>query len=757
MTAPAPKLTRGVPWEPPLPKTNYRRASRLTKKEHDAILAHIEHRDPRTRRRNRGLFELPEDHPLAPLLRPVVDALRLMSTKRHDRNSVLDVLLRSCIDTGATFWAWDHERWLDLLGGCSREFRPREDVVISQSVRIEIAAVAYLHGWFRDVLALGRFRREALARRVFGVDAIEDAARRVIEPLKQWGYATGRKQHTCLCEALLRNESPFIEDLTADNLERLRSEADCERRPLFFQLSKALASLGLLDEPLSIAPSSKPQSVVDIAEGVASRWATWVERWHRTSTLDSRHDIRRHMYKLGRWLTAHHPKVDSPERWTRDTCVDFVAAVSRMRVGDHTVRKVKLARLGQPMSPRAIACELVAARTFFTDCQEWGWIPRRFDPSRSLALPRSLKAKIGTKPRVIADATWARLLAAGLQLEPGDLPRGGTARAQGYSYPFEYVRAVTLVWLFTGLRSDEISRLRVGCIRWQDNGSSTSEHCVCLIDIPVNKTNTDFTKPVDPQVGKAIEAWEALRPKQPQRLDRKTGERVDFLFMFQARPMRREIINESIIPILCRKAGVALDDVRGPITSHRARATIASQLFNAREPMTLFELQAWLGHSSPASTQHYVAITPTKLAKAYADAGYFERNMRAIEVLVDQDAVKQAAAGEPWRFYDLGHGLCAYEFFDQCAHRMACARCDFYRPGESDLVQLVTAKSNILRLKQELPLTDEEQSVVDGDVSAIDRLTARLAHHPTPSGKTPTEIQNSKEKTCCPYLTRNST
>lgn len=48
-------------------------------------------------------------------------------------------------------------------------------------------------------------------------------------------------------------------------------------------------------------------------------------------------------------------------------------------------------------------------------------------------------------------------------------------------------------------------------------------------------------------------------------------------------------------------------------------------------------------------------------------------------MLVDQDAVKQAAAGEPWSFYDLGHGLCAYEFFDQCAHRMAFARCDFYR------------------------------------------------------------------------------
>jgi hypothetical protein len=41
--------------------------------------------------------------------------------------------------------------------------------------------------------------------------------------------------------------------------------------------------------------------------------------------------------------------------------------------------------------------------------------------------------------------------------------------------------------------------------------------------------------------------------------------------------------------------------------------------------MSLFELQKWLGHRSPETTKHYAKITPTKLAKSYADAGYFER------------------------------------------------------------------------------------------------------------------------------------
>ena len=123
-------------------------------------------------------------------------------------------------------------------------------------------------------------------------------------------------------------------------------------------------------------------------------------------------------------------------------------------------------------------------------------------------------------------------------------------------------------------------------------------------------------------------------------------------------------------------------DVRGRITSHRARATIASQLYNAKEPMTLFELQAWLGHRSPETTQHYAAITPNTLTKAYADAGYFARNVRTIEVLIDREAVLSgaAAAGAPWQHYDLGHGYCSYTFFEQCPHRMACAKLRLLHP-----------------------------------------------------------------------------
>ena len=62
------------------------------------------------------------------------------------------------------------------------------------------------------------------------------------------------------------------------------------------------------------------------------------------------------------------------------------------------------------------------------------------------------------------------------------------------------------------------------------------------------------------------------------------------------------------------------------------------------------------------------------------------------------------ASSEPWKFYDLGHGYCTYDFFEQCPHRMACAKCDFYMPKDSTAALLLEGKEHLLRLLQEIPL-----------------------------------------------------
>lgn len=130
---------------------------------------------------------------------------------------------------------------------------------------------------------------------------------------------------------------------------------------------------------------------------------------------------------------------------------------------------------------------------------------------------------------------------------------------------------------------------------------------------------------------------------------------------------------------------------------------------------------------------------PVALTKAYADAGYFGRNVRVVEVLVNREAVKSGATveGEPWKFYDLGHGFCTYDFFDQCPHRMACARCSFYRPKESTREQLEEARGNLQRLLQQIPLTEAEAAAVEEGREGLARLCELLAGAPAPDGKTP--------------------
>jgi hypothetical protein len=158
--------------------------------------------------------------------------------------------------------------------------------------------------------------------------------------------------------------------------------------------------------------------------------------------------------------------------------------------------------------------------------------------------------------------------------------------------------------------------------------------------------------------------------------------------------------------------------------------------------MSLFEIKTWLGHRYLSSTQHYVQVTPTRLAKAFADADYFARNLRTVEVLLDQDAVRRGAAarGEPWLYYDLGHGYCTHPYFAQCPHRLVCARCSFYRvkPAAKDL--LLENRANLLRLRQEIPLTEEERAVVDEDLAGCEHLLEQLADVPALDGATPRQL-----------------
>lgn len=639
------------------------------------------------------------------------------------------------------YWGWHDAEWQTFIKTTIKQHKAHE-------VNHDLMALAYILGGVRHFYLTVPHQPDRFASKLFGYQPVQNAQTLVAEQLRAWGYGECGLDTTVrrmLSVLLIENGSPYLYELGEAVFRQVYEAVNENDKPWLVRISRVLHHLNRVAFVLKEPGPKKPDTTATVAN-ISEEWVSWYQRWRDTSTLapQTKHYMYYNMLKVGRWLAAHHPDIASPAQWTRDIAVEFVAAVDQMCIGDYnsSARQQSQPHAGQPLRPAAKVSILRAISIFFRDCQAWEWIPIRFDPKRWFATPRSIRAKMGPAPGVIADAIWAKLLWAGLNLTKDDLP---PSYAKTNRYPFELVRAVAVVWLFAGLRHDEIRRLRVGCIRWQtghEPPSASDAQAVCLLDVPVTKTGQAFTKPIAAVAGEAIAAWETVRPKQPQLVDPRTGERADLLFAYRGKMLGQHFVNGSIIPVLCLKAGIPEHDARGRFTSHRARATIASQLVNTRQPLSLFELQQWLGHSTPSTTLYYVQLTPTKLRQAYTQAGYFDRNLRTISVLIDQDAIRKgtAATGEAWRYYDLGHGYCTYDFFDQCPHRMACARCSFYVPKHSSKAQILEAKANLQKMLQEIPLADEERAAVEDGVAAMEKLCERLADVPTPAGPTPREL-----------------
>jgi integrase len=727
-------------WRWPIDASVYDRATRLYPREKSELAQMV------TRKRF-GCWSQRTQEVLSRLRSPVYDVMKIIEAPPRHWCTATTVLLLEMHRRKMCFWGWTKAQWIETIALSPSEFCARHSLA-DDTVRPYLAAVAYLFECLQDVASLGIINYVNLARRVFGASRINAAIQQAVGMTTAWGFGkcVAADLRTTIGVLVLANRSPNLKDITVPFLEQQRRLATNGRRSAsILNLSRVLLTLGYTGAALPYFPeTNKPRPVGDVREGVSLEWVQWVERWRATSTLQpkTRRMCCEYLFKCGRWLAKIHPECSSPAAWTREIAADWVAAVCRMKIGDwmQADQKYQRHRIGKPLGASTKGSHLSSLSAFFRDCQEWEWISRRFDSRGCFAIPRSVRALVAPNPRIIADDVWAKLLWAGLNLAAADLPV--KPKQKCYYYPLEMVKAVTIVWLFCGLRMDEIRRLRVGCVLFSKAPEDVT--AVCTVAVPANKTTAAFTKPVDQLVGEAVKGWETIRPPQPLTLDEKTGELVDFLFMFRGKRIAERYINETLIAILCQKAGIPTADAKGNITSHRARSTIASQLFNAREPMSLFELQKWLGHKWAYSTEYYLRISATKLAQSYRNAEYFARNIRAIEVLIDRDIILNGKAKqEPWKYYDLGHGYCSYDFFDQCPHRMACAKCSFYIPKNSAQTLLLEGKSNLLRMRQEIPLREVELAAIDDGVAAFEKLLARLADVPTPAGPTPRQLHAS--------------
>ena len=89
----------------------------------------------------------------------------------------------------------------------------------------------------------------------------------------------------------------------------------------------------------------------------------------------------------------------------------------------------------------------------------------------------------------------------------------------------------------------------------------------------------------------------------------------------------RHYLNNTLIPLLCREAGIPASDARGTITTHGCRATTLSKLYHAKDPMSPVEIKDWVGHKDLSSTQRYLLASVNRLAKKYVNAQHFEETL----------------------------------------------------------------------------------------------------------------------------------
>jgi len=430
------------------------------------------------------------------------------------------------------YWAWDQDVWLDLLG------RPEP---AATNAKFHIVGLGYLVGGHHRLHHLaGIWNLGKFAALVFGPGAVDPAVQDVLATLRTWHAGEHNlfdKVRAATTDALLSSGSPRLEVITEDALLAVlndhRGGRVSNRRGGITKLSRVLADRGIIVEPLSpnrVLRGPRPATLADVPAG----WVEWAERWRKLPPQEP--TTVRVMFTVvliaGRWAADKHPDAITPDLWTRDMAAEYVADTMTATVGQWAGHNTNGTRHGQPLSVSGQANRIDALRGFFCNLIDWDWIKPRFDPRRVLSLPLSKRALIGPNPRVIDDASWAKLMAAGLTLEAEDLTVHGTPAAKAVGrgdsyYPIEMMRALVGVWLFGGCRIDEIRRLELGCITWD---KAVDEHTgetyrICLLRVPANKTSREFTKPVDPLVGELIEAWQAVRPPQPDIEDRKTRQR----------------------------------------------------------------------------------------------------------------------------------------------------------------------------------------------------------------------------------------
>jgi integrase len=635
---------------------------------------------------------------------PFMDIVHLTSPMDTTVTAARRYLFAWMVRTERVFWTWPKEIWVEAI-------QHAPGAKHASGTRFWMLLLAYL---FCDMLYVGTATAYwPMAETIFGRELAEAEVNKVRTQLLAIGYAGDQRKEgrlrwiTAFC--MLVNRNPLVETFSAqllatvdELLSDISGAGHTQGRWALLRLQTALCYLGVLDEPILLDLSQ--QKTADLPSRwqndptVDPAWLAWVCAFYeQTPSYDERR--RRQMcYSLlmaGRWLKQCHPEVREPADWNEALAAAYVTYTCQAKLGDlllpANTRSLHFQHIPQQLSPRTIDGRLIFMRSFFSHLQRRTYtvngkqrpkLQLTWLPHEAFRTPDTVLAVCQPNPKDIAEDAWFKLIWAACTLTKDKLH----AHSRNPQNPLAYYRAAALIWVSAARRSDEIRRLNVGCVRREWAPEMRDEHDVpielaeelCYLRIPTNKMRGEFYVPVPAYVADAIEAWESVRPpNQVALLDRKTHKPTQYLFQYRNELMGEKFLNGSVIPLLCKLAGVSQTDVVGRITSHRARATTATWMH--KMGMAPADIGKLLGHTDPLrSLPWYLREDKHRLGRVYRKANPLERYVAAI---LDTNA---HARQEPCVFYYLSDGpdgrprMCGNPHFSRCIHQLQCIECEAF-------------------------------------------------------------------------------
>ncbi|HEX6552681.1 MAG TPA: hypothetical protein VF026_07970 [Ktedonobacteraceae bacterium] len=184
---------------------------------------------------------------------------------------------------------------------------------------------AYLLGGITDLRSVGiRLHAAESANTYFGYELMAQQCEKVYSALVSLGYEPGKanvsKVRQCLSLLFILNRSPYLEDITEEELANVATGGEALRQASQ-KITIGLQQLKLLSPPpkeLLVTPSHFD------SQGMDEEWYAWCITWFDQEVNLTPRIRQEYMFRLlavGRWLCQHAPEIHAPgQKTSRYAC-----------------------------------------------------------------------------------------------------------------------------------------------------------------------------------------------------------------------------------------------------------------------------------------------------------------------------------------------------------------------------------------------------------------------------------------------------